>query len=307
MIYSKISHFRVWTALAFALLALASGNSEGQTQSSTIWGPRIASQPFDTEPFYAIKVPAWVEGTVGCGYTLSVMDSVARQRAAAHGVKISEVGFVDPFFAYYDSKLLHRRSPHVAADGIKQQIAEYQRLGVRVLGVYPPCLQSEVYETRPEWRRIDHDTTEIPSVDLSKAPHGGMLCLLGPYGDFMIEVLAEILTQFPEVDAFSFDGLHYGGVCYCQFFREGYRQASGGQAIPPVECGVQALPALGRSPDGGSGAADADPTERDQARSCAGDLEHECWPIRSLSEYSAKYAFANELAARRPRSGVLAR
>ena len=235
MIYSKISHFRVWTALAFALLALASGNSEGQTQSSTIWGPRIASQPFDTEPFYAIKVPAWVEGTVGCGYTLSVMDSVARQRAAAHGVKISEVGFVDPFFAYYDSKLLHRRSPHVAADGIKQQIAEYQRLGVRVLGVYPPCLQSEVYETRPEWRRIDHDTTEIPSVDLSKAPHGGMLCLLGPYGDFMIEVLAEILTQFPEVDAFSFDGLHYGGVCYCQFFREGYRQASGGQAIPPVD------------------------------------------------------------------------
>jgi len=43
-----------------------------------------------------------------------------------------------------------------------------------------------------------------------------MLCLLGPYGDFFIEVLAEILTRFPQVDAFSFDGLHYGGVCYCE-------------------------------------------------------------------------------------------
>ena len=38
--------------------------------------------------------------------------------------------------------------------------------------------------------------------------------------DFFIDVLAEIVTKFSEVDAFSFDGLHYGGVCYCRHCRD---------------------------------------------------------------------------------------
>jgi hypothetical protein len=175
-----------------------------------------------------------VQETIGAGYTLSGMDTKGREAAAAHGVTLSELGFVDPFYAYYDSKLLKRRSPHVRPGKLAKDLAEYQRLGVRVLGVYPPCLQGEVYENHPEWRRIATNTTEIPSIDLKKYPHGGMLCLLGPYGDFFIDVLAEIVTKFPQVDAFSFDGLHYGGVCYCQFCRADYRKDTG-QEIPNVD------------------------------------------------------------------------
>ena len=65
-------------------------------------------------------------------------------------------------------------------------------------------------------------------------PHGGMLCLLGPYGDFFIDVLAEILVKFPDVDAFSFDGLHYGGVCYCGNCRDDYRKEAGAE-IPNAD------------------------------------------------------------------------
>jgi hypothetical protein len=168
-----------------------------------------------------------VQDTVGCGYTLSVMDGKARAKAAEHGVTISEMGFVDPFYAYYDSKLLKKRSPHVPLDRLEKDTAEYKKLGVRILAVYPPCLQSEAYEDHPDWRRIATNTTEIPQTDMKKFPHGGMLCLLGPYGDFFIDVLAEILTTHPDVDAFSFDGLHYGGVCYCQHCRENYRKDTG--------------------------------------------------------------------------------
>ena len=171
------------------------------------------AQPFDKEPFREIRIPEWVRNTVGCGYTLSGMNTEQRTRAAKAGVAISELGFVDPFYAYYDSQLLERRSPHVPLGSVEKDIAEYKRLGVRILGVYPPCLQGEVYEKHLDWRRIDTNTREIPSIDLQKFPHGGMLCLLGPYGDFFIDVLAEILTKYPDVDAFSFDGLHYGGVC----------------------------------------------------------------------------------------------
>ena len=219
------------------------------------------------------------------------------------------MGFVDPFYAYYDSKLLKRRSPHVPLDRLPKDIAEYKKLGVRILGVYPPCLQGEVYETHPEWRRIATNTTEIPTIDMKKYPHGGMLCLLGPYGDFFIDVLAEILTKFPDVDAFSFDGLHYGGVCYCEHCRDelpqGHRQ--GDPQRGPERPGVPPLPALGRPADGGPRPADADAAEGDQAGRRAGHLDDQRRPVRALPEHPAQHAGADEPAARRPRPGVLAR
>ncbi len=200
--------------------------------NAQIWGRVVAAQPFDRTPFREILIPDWVQQTTGVGYTLSVMTSEQRARAAAAGVTISELNFVDPFFAYYDSKLLKRHSPHVPPDRTAKTVAEYQRLGVRILGVYPPTLQAEVYETHPDWRRIDRDTRDISQVDLKKQPFGGMLCLLGPYGDFFIEVLAEIVTLFPAVDAFSFDGLHYGGCCYCAHCRANFR-ADTASELPP--------------------------------------------------------------------------
>ncbi|WP_205678872.1 alpha-amylase family protein [Aquisphaera insulae] len=205
-----------------------------QVVNPAIWGEVIMPQPFDSRPFREVRVPAWLEDVTGCGYTLSGMDSKGREKAASLGVGISEIGFVDPFYAYYDSKLLKRRSPHVPPDRLGRDIAEYKRLGVRILGVYPPCLQGEVYELHPEWRRIAEKDGPIPQVDLGKYPHGGMLCLLGPYGDFFIDVLAEILATFPDVDAFSFDGLHYAGVCYCGNCRAAFRKDTGGE-IPKVD------------------------------------------------------------------------
>lgn len=206
----------------------------GQNDREKIWDRAIMPQPFDAQPFRQIRVPDWVQNTLGCGYTLSVMDEKQRAKAVEHGVTLSEMGFVDPFYAYYDSKLLKRRSPHVPLERLERDIASYKKLGVRILGVYPPCLQGEVYEEHPDWRRIATNTDEIPQVDLKKFPHGGMLCLLGPYGDFFIEVLAEILTRFPDVDAFSFDGLHYGGSCYCRHCRDNYRRDTG-KEIPNLD------------------------------------------------------------------------
>src|SRR5437867_2964839 len=64
-----------------------------------IWDREILSQPFDHEPFRQVAIPDWVHDTLGCGYTLSVMNTRAREQAASHGVAISEMGFVDPFYA----------------------------------------------------------------------------------------------------------------------------------------------------------------------------------------------------------------
>lgn len=220
-----------------ASAAVISSQDQSQTIANAaeekpgIWGRVILPQPHDKGPFHEINLPEWVQDTTGVGYTMSVMNSADRKAAAELGATISEVGFVDPFYAYYDSKLLKRRSPHVPLERIEKDIAEYAKLGVRVLGVYPPTLQAEVYELHPDWRRVANDTVEIPQVDLKKSPHGGMLCLLGPYGDFFIDVLAEIVTKFPAVSAFSFDGLHHAGGCYCKHCRANYKLDTG-QPIP---------------------------------------------------------------------------
>ena len=200
---------------------------------ASIWGRTIAAEPFDKVAFREIRIPEWVQETVGVGYTLSVQNAEQRQRAVKAGVTISEMGFVDPFHVFYVSKLLKNRSPHVGADSVDKEVAEYRRLGLRILGVYPPTLQSEIYAEHPDWRRIPTNTTEIPQVDLKQHPYGGMLCLLGPYGDFFIEVLAEIVEKY-QVDAFSFDGLHYAGSCYCQHCRENYRRDTNSE-IPNVD------------------------------------------------------------------------
>ena len=95
------------------------------------------------------------------------------------------MGFVDPFYAYYDSKLLKKRSPHVPADRLAKDIAEYKRLGVRILGVYPPCLQGEVYETHPEWRRIDTNMTQDSEHRHGEIPSWGNVVPAGPVRRFL--------------------------------------------------------------------------------------------------------------------------
>ena len=92
---------------------LLSGNCACVSAGEIFAQPAVLAQPFDKAPFHAVQVPEWVQNTLGAGYTLSGMDTAQRERAAAAGVTLSEMGFVDPFFTYYPSKLLERRSPHV--------------------------------------------------------------------------------------------------------------------------------------------------------------------------------------------------
>src|SRR3954462_1742108 len=153
----------------------------GSIGAADLWEAPVLPQPFEKEPLRAVRIPEWVQDTMGVGYTLSGMKTESRERSVRAGVTLSEMGFVDPFYAYFDSKLLKRRSPHVPLERLDKDIAEYRKLGIKMLGVVPPGLQAEVYETHPEWRRIAKNTTEIPQVDMKKQPFGGGLCLLGPY------------------------------------------------------------------------------------------------------------------------------
>jgi hypothetical protein len=56
-----------------------------------------------------------------------------------------------------------------------------------------------------------------------------------PYGwDFGPDGLLIENSLEQKEDAFSFDGLHYGGACYCQHCRENFRKDTG-KEVPKAD------------------------------------------------------------------------
>ncbi|HLK61136.1 MAG TPA: ThuA domain-containing protein [Chthonomonadaceae bacterium] len=223
------------TCLLLCILGInALAQASQQNSPPTIWDRALPLEADDKQPFHEIRIPDWLEDLTRVTYCFSVIDSATRDRAAQAGSQISEMGFVNPFFVNYPSALLTKHDPNLPPDYITKEIAEYKQRHVRILAVVPPGLQGEVYAQHPDWRRIPANTTVIPQVDLKEQPFGGSLCLLGPWGDAFIDLLAEALTKYPDIDAFSFDGIHHSGPCYCQHCRENYRKETG-QEIPNID------------------------------------------------------------------------
>lgn len=231
-----MKHSRTPIFCVFALLILTTttfGRKQTPKTSPPLWGKAVAAQAFDNQPFHEVALPEWLQEMTRVTYCFSVMDKAGRDRATQAGSQMSEMGFVSPFSVNYPSAILKKHDPNLPPDYIEKEIADYKRRHVRILAVAPPNLQGEIYAEHPDWRRIYTDTHTIPQVDMKANPVGGPLCLLGPWGDRLIDILAEILTKYPDVDAFSFDGLHHSGYCYCEHCRENYRKETG-QDIPAV-------------------------------------------------------------------------
>lgn len=231
-----LEHLAVGTAALGALPWPAPNSLQAQQLSSqvdstseTIWGKPIPFEFADGKtPFREVRIPGWLQQVTR--YTYTVPDEKNYRDAAAAGVQMLDLSFGDPFALAYPSKLL-KRTPHLPEDHIPKYLALCRELGLRVTASVPPCLQVQVWNEHPEWRSIRTNTRDIPEVDLKQNPVGGILCQLSPWGDFLIQILEEILQKYPEVDGFGFDGIHHFTFCYCQSCRDGFRQSSG-QEIP---------------------------------------------------------------------------
>ncbi len=202
------------------MVALLMSGSKADAQQGGIWGEATPMSLFDEKPFHEVKIPDWLWDVHSYAY---IAES---EEAAKVGVQMTELGFVGPSFALYPSKLLPME-PGMPPTQQKEKVARIDKAGLRIIATAPPCLNGTMFAAHPDWRSVDAPGGPIPEVDLQTHPEGGWMCQMGPWGDYLIEILAEILTQFPEVDGFGFDGIHHRQACYCEHCVEAWRKATG--------------------------------------------------------------------------------
>lgn len=189
-----------------------------------LWGPPLPLAPFDREPFRSVKVPDWLEGITSYAFGAEAGD-------AAAGVEMAPIGVGGCEDVFYASRLLPRNVA-VPEKLLGEQIESLHQAGIRVIAAIPPRIQAAMYAQHADWRSVGRRGQKPPEVT-KENPLGGALCLLGPWGDYLIEVLAETLLLFPHVVGFSFDGIHTSGVCYCEHCLGAYRKETGLE-IPDV-------------------------------------------------------------------------
>ncbi len=194
--------------------------STGMAEPPEIWGRTMPATAFDEKPFQEVNIPDWLWDISRYSYTDSP------EEAAACGVQMMEIGFASIQYALYPSQLLPME-PGLSPTFTKEKVDRIDQAGLRIIGAAPPCFNTPMYVAHPDWRSIDVPGAPIPDRDLKTYPEGGWLCQMGPWGDYLIEILVEILNEFPQVDGFGFDGIHHRHACYCQYCVEAWKKETG--------------------------------------------------------------------------------
>jgi hypothetical protein len=82
----------------------------------------------------------------------------------------------------------------------------------------------DLVRQHPDWRVHPDDTGATLKVAPDKDKLGTRLgCNLGPWGDYLIDVCAELVHDYA-VDGFSFDGNYHPALCFCAACKSAYRK-----------------------------------------------------------------------------------
>lgn len=196
------------------------------TFASLSWyTPDREFKPVEPAPWVYEGVQKVFLGDFGNPKTLPYMDELA-----AAGVTVIHTGGPAPYYPLRrdggtgdvskESELLRKAIEH--AHGLKMRV---------IVGI-SPYAPPEVVKQHPEWRlKYSPDEPPLPAdFDYAKPENAAKrsLSLNAPYGDWLIENLAEIFADF-KVDGLSFDGNYHPPINFTPFDIELYRTETGRQ------------------------------------------------------------------------------
>lgn len=177
--------------------------------------------------FRPVEVAPWVQTQVLQAFVpVEMIDE-----AAAWGVTVVHGAGPDPYFP------LRRDDPHAGPPADQRArvgafVAKARAHHLRVLVGINPAAPVAIVQAHPQWMICN--TSDVQAIhakaklDLEKPENAAYrsLGLNTPYGDYLIECLAEIMKDF-DVDGFSFDGNYHPPINYAPYEQEQYTQATG--------------------------------------------------------------------------------
>lgn len=209
---------RILLAL-FASVAMMTALGQSTSAASRAFEkPLELKEPFDKAPLSPVKVPAWLEDV-----TTQIFGSI--DEAVECKAQMAELGIAGCDYVYYPSKLLPM-SPDRDSNWLKKQCDAFAKANVRLTAAIPPRLQAAMYAKHADWRSKSR-RDQVPKEIGPDNKYGGELCLMGPWGDHLIDVLAEAMTMYPQIVGYSFDGIHDSGACYCGHCTAAYGKDAG--------------------------------------------------------------------------------
>jgi hypothetical protein len=147
---------------------------------------------------------------------------------AAAGVTVIHTGGPDPYFPL-------RRDGGTGPEEKQRTLLQtaFERMRshqMRIVIGVSPYAPVEFVKQHPEWRLkpSPNEKPLDPALDLRKPEHAALrsLSLNTPYGDYLIENLAEIFREYG-VDGVSFDGNYHNPINFTPFDMELYRKETG--------------------------------------------------------------------------------
>jgi hypothetical protein len=171
----------------------------------------------------APPVPEWLAGVTRM--TFGTPGEV--EKAAAAGAQVLHTNAVWPYFP------LKRDGGGLTKEedaNLRKLVADCRKHGLRMCLGLPPFPPVALVEKHPDWRvRPTPNTVLKPPKQDDLGTRLG--CNLGPWGDYLIDVCAELVRDYG-VDGYSFDGNYHPPICFCPACAKTYR-AERGRDLPP--------------------------------------------------------------------------
>lgn len=170
-----------------------------------------------------VRVPEWVRGVTRMAY----LTPGEVEKAAGLGVQVVHGNAVWPYFPLRrDGGGLSKADDKLLRDFVEG----CHRRGMRLVLGLPPFPPVELVKKHPDWRVHQDDTGAALKLEATDNLGTRLGCNLGPWGDYLIEVCAELVQDY-RLDGYSFDGNYHPPVCYCPACKAACRQDAG-RALP---------------------------------------------------------------------------
>lgn len=187
----------------------------------------VAAGPTE-EPFRPIKPPDWV----GSVTRMAFLGPDQVDRAADAGTQVVQTNLIWPYYP------LRRDGGGLSVEDrqrLKKLVDACHTRGMKLVLGLPPFPPASLIRDHPDWRIHPKPTGAILKVEPREDDLGTRNpCNLGPWGDYFIELCAELVQDY-QLDGYSFDGNYHPALCYCPACKAAYRAELGGDLPNKVD------------------------------------------------------------------------